>query len=660
MYFVRTNLIVSVGCIVGIAASTAGAQKVYWTDNGAVKIQRARLDGTNVEDLVMEGLSDPQGIALDLPANKMYWTDAGSLKIQRANLDGSNIEDLITTGLESPKAIALDLSAGMMYWIDNGRIQRADLTGTGVEDLGINIHGIDIFAKGIALFPDWGMMYFTADGAAFRATLDGSYVELLWGSMIGNPWNGGVAIDPSALKMYFTLDDYVNPSPFIFRSNLDGTNAQPLVSASSRVEWLALDLLAGKFYWTVVDKIRRANLDGSVREDVVTTGLSGLGGIALDPRCLIAGSDCQPNGITDECDIMAGTSSDCDSNGIPDECEPDEDCNGNGAQDMCDIFGGASQDCNANGVPDECEPDEDCNGNGVQDICDMASGTSDDCNGNLMLDECDIGEGASEDCNANDVPDECETDCNGNGVPNECDIAAGASEDLNANGIPDECECPPAVPQLAPATAPKSRYLSLNPGSAGQLTALRVTFVDLPDPFDVFNSSTMWAGQPRRITEKSNRVDPADAPGWATLWAATLQCHPYYTDWSEVGTIHLYHEAIVPGGMYEIQAIDDICEPTFEDDYSARVELKTGKWGDVCGPSFDGACTGPADGLVDVANDVLASVGKFSNMFSVPKAMVDLSPHTPDRLIDIIDVMFAVEAFRGADYPFAPRGNPCP
>ena len=47
------------------------------------------------------------GIALDVGRGKMYWTNAAlaldgdgrTSKIQRANLDGSNVEDLITTGL---------------------------------------------------------------------------------------------------------------------------------------------------------------------------------------------------------------------------------------------------------------------------------------------------------------------------------------------------------------------------------------------------------------------------------------------------------------------------------------------------------------------------------------------------------------------------------
>ena len=34
------------------------------------------------------------------------------LKIQRANLDGSNVEDLVTTGLSDPFDIALDVGNG--------------------------------------------------------------------------------------------------------------------------------------------------------------------------------------------------------------------------------------------------------------------------------------------------------------------------------------------------------------------------------------------------------------------------------------------------------------------------------------------------------------------------------------------------------------------
>ena len=53
------------------------------------------------------GLSGPLGITLDLAAGKMYWSDDGNDKISRANLDGSGVEDLVTTGLDIP--VGMDL-----------------------------------------------------------------------------------------------------------------------------------------------------------------------------------------------------------------------------------------------------------------------------------------------------------------------------------------------------------------------------------------------------------------------------------------------------------------------------------------------------------------------------------------------------------------------
>ena len=80
---------------------------IFWTDSGTEKIQRANLDGSDVQDLVTQGLVG-DGIALDVEGGKMYWTDSRydrgwKGKIQRANLDGSNIEDLVTQGLVGPR-----------------------------------------------------------------------------------------------------------------------------------------------------------------------------------------------------------------------------------------------------------------------------------------------------------------------------------------------------------------------------------------------------------------------------------------------------------------------------------------------------------------------------------------------------------------------------
>ena len=122
--------------------SEVTAQSVYWTDTGSSKVQRLDLDagaGAGIEDLLTVGqVFAPIDIVLDQASGEMYWTEGtpADFPIQRANLDGTNVE-LLVTGLVSPSGIALDVAAGKIYWTDIGtaKIQRANLDGSGVEDL---------------------------------------------------------------------------------------------------------------------------------------------------------------------------------------------------------------------------------------------------------------------------------------------------------------------------------------------------------------------------------------------------------------------------------------------------------------------------------------------------------------------------------------------
>ena len=84
-----------------------------------------------------------------------------------------------------------------------------------------------------------------------------------------------------AQKMYWT--DYVADQ--IRRANLDGTSVEDLITTGlSTNRYLAVDSAGGKIYWTdnTVDKIRRADLDGTGVEDLVTAGIPDGRGIALD------------------------------------------------------------------------------------------------------------------------------------------------------------------------------------------------------------------------------------------------------------------------------------------------------------------------------------------------------------------------------------------
>ena len=267
-------------------SSPGSTPKMYWTDVGTHKIQRADLDGSNIEDLITTELIYPEGIALDLTGKKMYWTDGGTDKIQRANLDGSNIEDLIPTGLTSsptgPEGIALDVPGGKIYWTDfsTGKIQRANLDGSNIEDL---ITTRLKHPQGIALDLTAGKIYWAHDSPdkIQRANLDGSNIEDLITTGLEGPQ--GIALDLSKGKIYWA-DEGTHK---IQRANLDGSNIEDLITSTTGLggpRSITLDLTKGKIYWAdrIRRKIQRANLDGSNIEDLVTTGLRHPDSIALD------------------------------------------------------------------------------------------------------------------------------------------------------------------------------------------------------------------------------------------------------------------------------------------------------------------------------------------------------------------------------------------
>ncbi len=210
--------------------------RVYWTDFYNNKIQRANLDGTDVEDVVV-GLSSPYGLALDLDAGIMYWTNSGESAvadgtIKRADLDGANIEHVLTAGLVDPRGIALDVNAGKMYWADGAAIRRANLDGSGVEDLiDLNMGG----AAQVALDLEAGKVYWAGaiidSGHVGRANLDGSYEEILV-SIMFYPIQA-LVLDPTAGYMYFGDGSIV-------RSDLDGHNRMDLVAGTGDIFGLAL------------------------------------------------------------------------------------------------------------------------------------------------------------------------------------------------------------------------------------------------------------------------------------------------------------------------------------------------------------------------------------------------------------------------------------
>ena len=236
-------------------------QKMYWTDAGAGRIQRANLDGSNVEDLVTSGIGEPQGIAVDAVGGKMYWADAQNGRIQRASLDGSHVETLVS-GLLLPAGVALDTYVDKLYWADEvmGKIQRANYDGSDVEDL---VMAGTYTPRGLAIDVDGRKVYWTDPrvGVVQRANLDGTVVEDHIRYEVSAP--SGVAIDPVSRVVYAT-DAEANT---IARAN---TYAAWIHNQYPGREDDLFQISQERPEWSGFTSLLVANFDGEPGDDIVT------------------------------------------------------------------------------------------------------------------------------------------------------------------------------------------------------------------------------------------------------------------------------------------------------------------------------------------------------------------------------------------------------
>ena len=294
-------LVVSSAFVVCVPGPRAWGEKVYWTNATDMTIERADIDGSNVE-VVVTITDRPGAMAVDRAGGKMYWVCDDTPKIQRANLDGSGVEDLVTTGLVYPGEIALDLVGGKMYWTDQaaGKIQRANLDGTGMED--IVASGLSR-PLGIAVDGEGGQKVYWTDWTERRiqrANLDGSGVEVLVTVDVGK--GSGMALDLVHGKMYWTTPAYIR------RANLDGSAAEIVVGGTIVLEALSIDLDVGsdKLYWTRSVSgnihINRHNLDGSDDTVLLTTS-----GRTSGMRLLLRPGDADRDGDVDINDYVVFT-----------------------------------------------------------------------------------------------------------------------------------------------------------------------------------------------------------------------------------------------------------------------------------------------------------------------------------------------------------------
>ncbi|KAF7978247.1 hypothetical protein HWV62_1268 [Athelia sp. TMB] len=93
-------------------------------------LARAAGDGTGVEVIVKEGVTfTPKQLVIDTTTDRLYWSDREGMRVFRCGLDGSNVEALICNGVtdEDRKdnskhcvGVSVDVKRGLLYWTQKG------------------------------------------------------------------------------------------------------------------------------------------------------------------------------------------------------------------------------------------------------------------------------------------------------------------------------------------------------------------------------------------------------------------------------------------------------------------------------------------------------------------------------------------------------------
>ncbi len=233
----------------------------------------------------------------------IYWTAPRRIDTaQLTNLRNLNIQSIVNMGLNGPYDIALDTQRDKIYWTVTGKIQRANLDGPNARNVITGLY----YPRYIALDVIASKVYWiqgTTPGlrGLFKhkiccANLDGTDVQDLI-SGLNSPRS--IALNMQEGKMYWTEgtsetkgrrfgEIWIEGTPHtakIRRANLDGTEIQDVITTGDYPYGIALDLINGKIYWTEYNfdsgRIRCANLDGTNVQDLVD-GLNNPNDIALD------------------------------------------------------------------------------------------------------------------------------------------------------------------------------------------------------------------------------------------------------------------------------------------------------------------------------------------------------------------------------------------
>jgi PEP-CTERM motif len=234
-------------------AIDSGDNRMYWLDNLEVgdeyqfSIRRAYMDGSGLE-VIHQATRDnlPVALAIDALHDKLYWATYETEDIMRSNLDGTNVERIFDGIIyrDNPYRIAVDPVHEKLYWSDisHRAIYQSSLDGTmrvALLQLAPNDPGplaIDLVNEQLYWANLSGGWTYPSDGKIYRSNLDGSAMQIVISDV---SYYYDVDIDPVAKKIYW-IDANAEDDVTTHVANLDGTMVETLLSGEFFMRNLAL------------------------------------------------------------------------------------------------------------------------------------------------------------------------------------------------------------------------------------------------------------------------------------------------------------------------------------------------------------------------------------------------------------------------------------
>ncbi|XP_028437900.1 low-density lipoprotein receptor-related protein 1 isoform X2 [Perca flavescens] len=120
----------------------AASEFIYFADATSYIIGRQKIDGTERDTILKEGIHTVEGIAVDWMGGNLYWTDDGpkkTISVARLEKASQTRKTLIEGKMSHPRAIVVDPQHGWMYWTDweedptesnRGKIKKAWMDGS--------------------------------------------------------------------------------------------------------------------------------------------------------------------------------------------------------------------------------------------------------------------------------------------------------------------------------------------------------------------------------------------------------------------------------------------------------------------------------------------------------------------------------------------------